>query len=142
MLQLILSNIRKSRKTSMAFWLLSLVTVLLADTASQMTEGFGRLYWERAAQTNSADFAAVLPKGFCEKYEREMGGILSEKEAAKMEFVDAVLVKNADVQIAGSGLPIYGSWIFRNADRGETLSRMQVVERMETLPDNAIYVPY
>ena len=66
------SNIKKSMKTSFAFFLLSTITILLTHTGCQMTEGFKRLYQEKIIETNSADFAAVLPFDFCEKYQSEI----------------------------------------------------------------------
>lgn len=67
MLLLIKSNIKKSRKTSTAFFFFIMLTVLLYHTGSQLTEGFKRLYQEKIAETDSADFAATLPNAFCEK---------------------------------------------------------------------------
>ena len=74
-LLLIKSNIKKSIKTSLAFFMLSVVTILLSYTGSQMTEGFKNLYQEKITETNSADFAAVLPYDFCEKYRVEIAAM-------------------------------------------------------------------
>ena len=74
MFLLIRSNLKKSGKTSIAFFLLLMATMLLSYTGSQMTEGFRRLYQDKAAETNSPDLAAVLPRGFCEDYGEEIEG--------------------------------------------------------------------
>ena len=142
MFLLIRSNLKKSGKTSFAFFLLLMATMLLSYTGSQMTEGFRRLYQEKAAETNSADFAAVLPRGFCEKYGEEIEGFRkAEEEIIDMEMVDAVLLRSMDIQ-AGTGEPVNGSWMFRNADRQGYLSSLKIVERLEQVPENGIYVPY
>lgn len=142
MFLLIRSNLKKSGKTSLAFFLLLMATMLLSYTGSQMTEGFRRLYQEKATETNSADFAAVLPHGFCEKYGEEIEGFRkADEEIIDMEMADAVLLRSVDIQ-AGIGEPVNGSWMFRNADRQGYLSSLKIVERLEQVPENGIYVPY
>jgi putative ABC transport system permease protein len=142
MFLLIRSNIKKSGKTSFAFFLLLMATMLLSYTGSQMTEGFRRLYQEKATETNSADFAAILPRGFYEKYGEEIEGFRkADEEIIDMEMADAVLLRSVDIQ-AGTGEPVNGSWMFRNADRQGYLSSLKIVERLEQVPENGIYVPY
>ena len=142
MFLLVRSNIKKSRKTSFAFFLLLMATMLLSYTGSQLTEGFRRLYQEKAAETNSADFAAVLPRNFCERYKEEIAGFRqAEEEILVMETSDALLLRNMDIQ-AGNGEPVNGSWMIRNADREGTLSSLKIVEYMDQMPENGIYVPY
>lgn len=142
MFLLIKSNLKKSGKTSIAFFLLLMVTMFLSYTGSQMTEGFRRLYQEKAAETNSADFAAVLPRGFCEEYGEEIEGFWkADEEILTMEIADALLLRSMDIR-AGGGEPINGSWMFRDADRQGTLSSLKIVERLEQVPENGIYVPY
>ena len=142
MFLLIRSNLKKSGKTSIAFFLLLMATMLLSYTGSQMTEGFRRLYQDKAAETNSADFAAVLPRGFCEEYGEEIEGFQkADEEILTIEIADALLLRSMDIQ-AGGGEPINGSWMFRNADRQVNLSCFQIVERLEQVPENGIYVPY
>lgn len=142
MFLLVRSNIKKSRKTSFAFFLLLMATMLLSYTGSQLTEGFRRLYQEKAAETNSADFAAVLPRNFCERYKEEIAGFRqAEEEILVMETSDALLLRNMDIQ-AGNGEPINGSWMIRDADREGTLSSLKIVEYMDQMPENGIYVPY
>ena len=107
-----------------------------------MTEGFRRLYQEKATETNSADFAAILPRGFYEKYGEEIEGFRkADEEIIDMEMADAVLLRSVDIQ-AGTGEPVNGSWMFRNADRQGYLSSLKIVERLEQVPENGIYVPY
>ena len=142
MFLLIRSNVKKSRKTSFAFFLLLMATMLLSYTGSQLTEGFRRLYQEKAAETNSADFAAVLPRNFCERYKEEIAGFRqAEEEILVMETSDALLLRNMDIQ-AGNGEPVNGSWMIRDADREGTLSSLKIVEYMDQMPENGIYVPY
>ena len=142
MFLLIRSNIKKSGKTSIALFLLLMATMLLSYTGSQMTEGFRRLYQEKATETNSADFAAILPRGFYEKYGEEIEGFRkADEEIIDMEMADAVLLRSVDIQ-AGTGEPVNGSWMFRNADRQGYLSSLKIVERLEQVPENGIYVPY
>ena len=142
MFLLVRSNIKKSRKTSFAFFLLLMATMLLSYTGSQLTEGFRRLYQEKAAETNSADFAAVLPRNFCERYKEEIAGFRqAEEEILVMETSDALLLRNMDIQ-AGNGEPVNGSWMIRDADREGTLSSLLIVEYMDQMPENGIYVPY
>ena len=142
MFLLVRSNLKKSRKTSFAFFLLLMATMLLSYTGSQLTEGFRRLYQEKAAETNSADFAAVLPRNFCEKYQKEIAGFRqAEEEILVMETSDALLLRNMDIQ-AGNGEPVNGSWMIRDADREGTLSSLKIVEYMDQMPENGIYVPY
>nr|WP_300869301.1 ABC transporter permease [uncultured Acetatifactor sp.] len=119
-----------------------MATMLLSYTGSQMTEGFRRLYQEKATETNSADFAAILPRGFYEKYGEEIEGFRkADEEIIDMEMADAVLLRSVDIQ-AGTGEPVNGSWMFRNADRQGYLSSLKIVERLEQVPENGIYVPY
>ena len=142
MFLLVRSNLKKSRKTSFAFFLLLMATMLLSYTGSQLTEGFRRLYQEKAAETNSADFAAVLPRNFCERYQEEIAGFRqAEEEILVMETSDALLLRNMDIQ-AGNGEPVNGSWMIRDADRKGTLSSLKIVEYMDQMPENGIYVPY
>lgn len=142
MFLLVRSNLKKSRKTSFAFFLLLMATMLLSYTGSQLTEGFRRLYQEKAAETNSADFAAVLPRNFCERYKEEIAGFRqAEEEILVMETSDALLLRNMDIQ-AGNGEPVNGSWMIRDADREGTLSSLKIVEYMDQMPENGIYVPY
>ena len=142
MFLLVRSNLKKSRKTSFAFFLLLMAAMLLSYTGSQLTEGFRRLYQEKAAETNSADFAAVLPRNFCERYKEEIAGFRqAEEEILVMETSDALLLRNMDIQ-AGNGEPVNGSWMIRDADREGTLSSLKIVEYMDQMPENGIYVPY
>ena len=142
MFLLVRSNLKKSRKTSFAFFLLLMATMLLSYTGSQLTEGFRRLYQEKAAETNSADFAAVLPRNFCERHQEEIAGFRqAEEEILVMETSDALLLRNMDIQ-AGNGEPVNGSWMIRDADREGTLSSLKIVEYMDQMPENGIYVPY
>lgn len=142
MFLLVRSNLKKSRKTSFAFFLLLMAAMLLSYTGSQLTEGFRRLYQEKAAETNSADFAAVLPRNFCERYQEEIAGFRqAEEEILVMETSDALLLRNMDIQ-AGNREPVNGSWMIRDADREGTLSSLKIVEYMDQMPENGIYVPY
>ena len=141
-LLLIKSNIKKSRRISIAFFLFIMLTVLLYHTGSQLTEGFKRLYQEKIAETNSADFAATLPYAFCEKYQNEIidFGQVNE-EISEIEVIDAILLKNLNIQ-DGDGDLINGGWTFRNADRIERLSCLKIAERLDEMPTDGIYVPY
>ena len=131
MFLLVRSNLKKSRKTSFAFFLLLMATMLLSYTGSQLTEGFRRLYQEKVAETNSADFAAVLPRNFCERHQEEIAGFRhAEGEILVMETSDALLLRNMDIQ-AGNGEPVNGSWMIRNADREGTLSSLKIVEYID-----------
>lgn len=147
MFLLLISNIKKSKKTSAAFFLLIVVTMMLSYMGSQLTEGFGRLYREKAAETNSADFAAVLPHDFCEKYRGEIIRFWLKNENAagddaQIEMTDALLLRSMDIQ-AGDGETINGSWTFRNADRDGALSAMKIVDQSAgEMPEDGIYVPY
>ena len=141
-LLLIKSNIKKSRRISIAFFLFIMLTVLLYHTGSQLTEGFKMLYQEKIVETNSADFAATLPYDFCEKYQNEIidFGQVNE-EISEIEVIDAILLKNSNIQ-DGDGDLINGGWTFRNADRIERLSCLKIAERLDEMPTDGIYVPY
>lgn len=161
MILLLVSNLKKSKKTSAAFFLLIVIAMLLSYMGSQMTEGFRRLYQEKVTETNSADFAAVLPRSFCEKYREELSSFGQEevraeqsnentamitedesKRNVEIEIADALLLRSVDIQ-AGDGEAMNGSWTFRNADRGESLSSVKIVESLaDQMPENGIYVPY
>lgn len=139
---LIKSNLIKSVRTSLAFLLIILVTVLLYHTGSQLAGGFKRLFQEKSIETNSADFAATLPNRFCEKYQDDILGFKQlNQEISEIEITDAILIKNADIQ-DGEGNFVNGSWTFRNADRKELLSSFNLVEKLNKIPENAIYLPY
>ena len=142
MLLLIKSNIKKSRKTSTAFFFFIMLTVLLYHTGSQLTEGFKRLYQEKIAETDSADFAATLPNAFCEKYQNEIidFGQVNE-EISEIEIIDAILLKNSNIQ-DGDGDLINGGWTFRNANRTEQMSCLKIAERLDEMPADGIYAPY
>ena len=141
-LLLIKSNIKKSRRISIAFFLFIMLTVLLYHTGSQLTEGFKRLYQEKIVETNSADFAATLPYAFYEKYQNEIidFGQVNE-EISEIEVIDAILLKNSNIQ-DGDGDLINGGWTFRNANRTEQLSCLKIAERLDEMPADGIYVPY
>lgn len=158
MLLLLISNLKKSKRTSIAFFLLILITMLLSYMGSQMTEGFWRLYGEKLIETNSADFAAVLPYDFCETHWEEISrfgqenvtraespdanGAAVVNRNMEIEITDALLLRSMDIQ-AGEGKAINGSWTFRNADREESLSPVKIVEKLANpIVDNGIYVPY
>ncbi len=166
------SNIRKSRRTSIAFFLFIMLTVLLYHTGSQLTQGFQRLYQEKVVETDSADFAATLPYDFCEKYrseiihfgqtheeisETEIEEIETEEtkiEEIKLEKIKETKTEEIKIEITdaillknaniqdGDGDLINGAWTFRNADRTESLSRLKLAEKLEEVPENGIYVPY
>ena len=141
-LLLIKSNIKKSIKTSLAFFMLSVVTILLSYTGSQMTEGFKNLYQEKITETNSADFAAVLPYDFCKKYRVEIADFQKENEdITDIEVTEALLIRNVDI-CDEDHEAINGSWTFRNADREESLSSLRIVGELDQVPENGIYVPY
>lgn len=141
-LLLIKSNIKKSVKTSVAFFLLMTVTILLSYTGNQMTEGLTWLFEKKVVETNSADFAAVVPHEFCEIYGEEIRNFQKiNQEVSKLEITDALLLRNADIQV-GDQEPINGSWTFRNANRKESLSSLKIVSSLDKIPENGIYVPY
>lgn len=150
MVLLIGSNLKKSKKTSAAFFLLIMITMLLSYTGSQMTEGTRRLYQKKLTETNSADFAAVLPRRFSEQYREEIqcfGQSGADEYATgngnvEMEITDALLLRSMDIQ-AGDKEAVNGSWTFRNADREESLSSVRIVEKLaDHTQDSGIYVPY
>lgn len=142
MLLHIKSNMKKSGRTSTAFFLFVMLTVLLYHTGSQLTEGFKRLYQEKITETNSADFAATLPDTFCEKYQNEIIDFgQANEEISEIAIIDAILLKNANIQ-DGDGEFINGGWTFRNADRTEQLSCLKIAERLEEIPADGIYAPY
>ena len=135
-------NIRKSIKTSVSFFLLCTVAMMLVNMGSQMKKGMDCLHQKRAAETNSADFAAVLPYDFCQKYQSDINDFQKENnDISELEITDAVLLKNADIQ-AENGEVINGSWTFRNINRKEKLSVTKIIAALDEVPQNAIYVPY
>ena len=101
---LIRSNIRKSRRTSIAFFLFIMLTVLLYHTGSQLTQGFQRLYQEKVAETDSADFAATLPYDFCEKDRNEIIHFgqaheeISETEKTKIETEETKIEEMKEIE--------------------------------------------
>lgn len=119
-----------------------MLTVLLYHTGSQLTEGFKKLYQEKIAETDSADFAATLPNAFCEKYENQIidFGHVNE-EISEVEIIDAILLKNSNIQ-DGDGDLINGGWTFRNANRTEQMSCLKIAERLDEMPADGIYAPY
>lgn len=136
------SNIKKSIKTSVAFFLLIVVTILLSYTGNQLTEGLKWLYEKKIAETNSADFAAVLPYDFYEKYRMEITEFQKKnKDISELEITGALLLRNVDIK-TGNREAINGSWTFRNADRKERLSSLKIISSLDRIPENGIYVPY
>ena len=96
------SNIRKSRRTSIAFFLFIMLTVLLYHTGSQLTQGFQRLYQEKVVETDSADFAATLPYDFCEKYRSEIihfGQTHEEISETEIEEIETEETKIEEIKL-------------------------------------------
>lgn len=138
---LIKSNIYKSIKTSVAFFLLMSITIMIFYTSNQITYGLNWLYKQKKIETNSADFAAVLPYNFFEKYQNEILEFKNINNISLFETTEALLLKNTEINVENKD-KIYGSFVFRNADRNENLSKFNLVESLEKIPDNAIYIPY
>jgi len=135
-------NLMKSIYTSIAVLLLIIITVFLSFTCNQLEEGFKRIYIEKMIQTNSADSAIVLPSDYYFKNAKVISeDIESNSDIKQYEAIEAILLKKSDIKCEGE-IRVNGTWIVRNCNRVSEMSNFGIVEKLEEIPEQAIYMPY
>jgi putative ABC transport system permease protein len=140
--KLVKVNLIKSIYTSIAVLLLILLSVFLSFTCNLLKEGFKRIYLEKMIQTNSADSAIVLPADYYSKNVRAISKrIESNSDIKQFEAIEAIVLKRSDIECDGE-IRVNGTWIVRNSNRLSKMSKFEVVEKLEKIPEQAIYIPY
>ena len=143
--RILLFNLSKIKKTvygSVIFVFLIAVSSLLIGISFSMEDSFSSLFKAVYKATNCADYSAIFPREYLEKKRGEIEGLIKESEMnSAYEIEDALIFLKTAISVENEE-ELQGSWIIRNFDRDNLLSTVNVVEKMETQPENAIFVPY
>lgn len=136
------ANLRKSKGPALVFLLLSMLTAFLLNASLLLGSGFNNLFLQKALETNSADYTAILPRAYYESYQNSFDQFFMDNgEILAYESMDSIMLSGTDLQRTG-GDRLRGTWNIRNADRTQNLSTVKLVEQLQTIPEDAIYVPY
>lgn len=136
------ANLRKSKGPALVFLLLSMLAAFLLNASLLSGSGFNKLFLQKALETNSADYTAILPRAYYESHQASLDQFFTgDSKVSAYESMDSIILIGADLQRKG-GDKLHGSWNIRNADRTQNLSTFKVVEQLQTIPKDAIYVPY
>ena len=143
--RILLFNLSKIKKTvygSVIFVFLIAVSSLLIGISFSMEDSFSSLFKAVYKATNCADYSAIFPREYLEKKRGEIEALIKESEMnSAYEIEDALIFLKTAISVENEE-ELQGSWIIRNFDRDNLLSTVNVVEKMETQPENAIFVPY
>lgn len=143
MLLLVKSNIKKSKSMSIAFLLMILSTLFIYQMSCQINDGFNKIFEIKKESTNSADFCGLIPLKFYIENRNEINEfVLEEKKVTNHEVTEVLMLRNTNIILNNSENSVNGSWIIRNADRQELLSPVSLIEKLEMMPQNGVYVPY
>jgi len=136
------ANLRKSKGASIAFLFLTLLAAFLLNASLLLDRGFNDLFLQKKLETNTADYTAIIPRSYYESnkdiYDQFF---LNREETMAYESMDSIILLGTDLQKEGED-NLRGSWNIRNADRTQKMSTIKLVEQLETIPADAIYVPY
>ena len=137
-----LSKIKKNVYGSFVFVFLIAVSSFLIGISFSIEDSFSALFETAYEATNSADYSAIFPREYLESKKRDIESFIQKSEInTTYETEDTLIFLQTAISVENKE-ELQGSWIIRNFDRENLLSTVNLVERMETQPENAIFVPY
>ncbi len=136
------SKFKKSVYGSLIFVFLIAVSSFLIGISFSIEDSFSALFETVYKATNSADYSAMFPREYLESRREEIEGLIKQSEInSAYEIEDTLIFLKTAISVE-NGEELQGSWLIRNFDRENLLSTVNLVEKMEIQPDNAIFVPY
>ena len=137
-----LSKIKKNVYGSFVFVFLIAVSSFLIGISFSIEDSFSALFETVYEATNSADYSAIFPREYLESKKRDIESFIQKSEIdTAYETEDTLIFLKTSISVENKE-ELQGSWIIRNFDRDNLLSTVNLVEKMETQPENAIFVPY
>lgn len=137
-----LSKIKKNVYGSFVFVFLIAVSSFLIGISFSIEDSFSALFETVYEATNSADYSAIFPREYLESKKRDIESFIQKSEInTAYETEDTLIFLKTAISVENKE-ELQGSWIIRNFDRDNLLSTVNLVEKMETQPENAIFVPY
>ena len=137
-----LSKIKKNVYGSFVFVFLIAVSSFLIGISFSIEDSFSALFETVYEATNSADYSAIFPREYLESKKRDIESFIQKSEInIAYETEDTLIFLKTSISVENKE-ELQGSWIIRNFDRDNLLSTVNLVEKMETQPENAIFVPY
>ena len=137
-----LSKIKKNVYGSFVFVFLIAVSSFLIGISFSIEDSFSALFETVYEATNSADYSAIFPSEYLESKKGDIESFIQKSEInTAYETEDTLIFLKTAISVENKE-ELQGSWIIRNFDRDNLLSTVNVVEKMETQPENAIFVPY
>ena len=137
-----LSKIKKNVYGSFVFVFLIAVSSFLIGISFSIEDSFSTLFETVYEATNSADYSAIFPREYLESKKRDIESFIQKSEInTAYETEDTLIFLKTSISVENKE-ELQGSWIIRNFDRDNLLSTVNLVEKMETQPENAIFVPY
>lgn len=137
-----LSKIKKNVYGSFVFVFLIAVSSFLIGISFSIEDSFSALFETVYEATNSADYSAIFPREYLESKKGDIESFIQKSEInTAYETEDTLIFLKTAISVENKE-ELQGSWIIRNFDRDNLLSTVNLVEKMETQPENAIFVPY
>ena len=137
-----LSKIKKNVYGSFVFVFLIAVSSFLIGISFSIEDSFSALFETVYEATNSADYSAIFPREYLESKKGDIESFIQKSEInTAYETEDTLIFLKTSISVENKE-ELQGSWIIRNFDRDNLLSTVNLVEKMETQPENAIFVPY
>ena len=137
-----LSKIKKNVYGSFVFVFLIAVSSFLIGISFSIEDSFSTLFETVYEATNSADYSAIFPREYLESKKRDIESFIQKSEInTAYETEDTLIFLKTSISVENKE-ELQGSWIIRNFDRDNLLSTVNLVEKMEPQPENAIFVPY
>lgn len=137
-----LSKIKKNVYGSFVFVFLIAVSSFLIGISFSIEDSFSALFETVYEATNSADYSAIFPREYLESKKRDIESFIQKSEInTAYETEDTLIFLKTSISVENKE-ELQGSWIIRNFDRDNLLSTVNLVEKIETQPENAIFVPY
>lgn len=137
-----LSKIKKNVYGSFVFVFLIAVSSFLIGISFSIEDSFSALFETVYEATNSADYSAIFPREYLESKKGDIESFIQKSEInTAYETEDTLIFLKTAISVENKE-ELQGSWIIRNFDRDNLLYTVNLVEKMETQPENAIFVPY
>ena len=137
-----LSKIKKNVYGSFVFVFLIAVSSFLIGISFSIEDSFSALFETVYEETNSADYSAIFPREYLESKKGDIESFIQKSEInTAYEIEDTLIFLQTAISVENKE-ELQGSWIIRNFDRENILSTVNLVEKIEIHPDNAIFVPY
>ncbi len=133
---------KKSIYTSVIFVFLIGVSSFLIGISFSVEDSFLSLFDAVYTKTNSADYSAIFPRGYLDEKKEETDILLRKDDIiTQYELEDALIFLKTPISVENKE-ELQGSWIIRNLDRKNFLSGVSVVEKIDSIQKNSIFVPY